>query len=217
MIAVETGCAARAAFTTRAEGDAREPEGRAAIAAALGIGPAAMAVSRQVHGAGVREVGPADAALAREGDGLVTGAAGVALMVLGADCLPILLWRADGARVGACHAGWRGLVAGVVEATVAALGGPDVTRAAIGPGIGACCYPVSAEVRDRFADRFGAGVVHGDRVDLAGAARAALAAAGVSGDRVASLGACTGCDEARFFSYRRDGDAAGRQAGVVWT
>ncbi len=240
LIEVATGARARAVFTTRAGGvsggvfaslnlgpDRDDPddavrENRARVCAALGLDPDRVCMGRQVHGAGVREVAGGGGGFLGslrdwpEGDGMVTGDPGAALVVLGADCLPVLLWRRDRPRVGAAHAGWRGLVAGVLEETVAALGEPAEVGAAIGPGIGPCCYPVSAEVRGRFAERFGEGVVRGEAVDLAGAARRALAAAGVRDDAIAAVGACTSCEGGRFYSYRRDGAATGRQAGIVW-
>jgi YfiH family protein len=241
LIEVPTGAPARAVFTTRRGGvsaggfaalnlgpgrgdpDDHVRENRARVCAALGIDPVRVSMGRQVHGAAVREVtGPAEGGLVGrlrdwpEGDGLVTGIPGAALAVLGADCLPVLVWRHDRPRVGAAHAGWRGLVAGVVEATVAALGEPAATGAAIGPGIGPCCYPVSQEVRTRFAERFGGGVLAGEAVDLAGAARRALVLAGVPGSAIQTVEACTSCDAERFFSHRRDGEGTGRQAGLIW-
>ena len=241
LIEVATGAPARVVFTTRRGGvstegfaglnlgtdrddpDERVRANRARLCAALGIDPARVAMGRQVHGSGVREVvGPGDGGFTGrlrdwpEGDGLVTGEPGAALVVLGADCLPVALWRRDRPRVAAAHAGWRGLVAGVLEATVAALGEPDEVGAAIGPGIGPCCYPVSADVREAFAKRFGEDVVTGRAVDLTAAARVALASAGVPAGAVQSVGACTSCEPERFYSYRRDGAGTGRQAAVVW-
>lgn len=241
LIAVDTGAPARAAFTTRAGGVSAGPlaslnmgadrgdrdgavrENRRRLAAELGLDAARVSMARQVHGALVRPVGGDDdrdlftGGLRGwpEGDALTTRQPGRALVVLGADCLPVLLWRRDIAAAGAAHAGWRGLVDGVLEAAVAALGDPARTGAAVGPGIGPCCYPVSGEVRARFAARFGDGVVAPPAVDLAAAARRALVAAGVPASAIQAVDACTGCDARRFFSHRRDGDATGRQAGVV--
>ena len=96
-----------------------------------------------------------------DADALVTRGAGTGLVVLGADCLPVLLWRRDAPGVAAAHAGWRGLVAGVLEAAARSLGETARIGAAIGPGIGPCCYPVSADVRDAFARRFGDTVAGG--------------------------------------------------------
>jgi YfiH family protein len=241
LIDVATDGPVRAVFTTRAGGASRGAlaslnlsadrgdddgavrENRRRLCAALGIDASRVAMARQVHGAGVRVADDRDdgrftGALRGwpDADALVTDEPGRALVVLGADCLPVLLWRRDRPAVAAVHAGWRGLVAGVVEAGVRALGDPARTGAAVGPGIGPCCYPVSAEVRERFADRFGAGVVAGEAVDLAAAARGALGAAGVPDGSVAAIPACTSCEPERFYSHRRDGGATGRQAGVVW-
>ncbi|MGE0026172.1 MAG: polyphenol oxidase family protein [Thermoleophilia bacterium] len=241
VIVVATDAPAGAGFTTRDGGvstgrfatlnlgpDKDDPdenvrENRRRACDALGVDAAAVSANRQVHGADVRDVerAPDGGFVGQlrdwpEADGLVTGATGAPLAVFGADCLPVLMWRRDRPLVGAAHAGWRGLVAGVLEATVAGLGRAAATGAAIGPGIGPCCYPVSAEVRDRFASRFGDGVLAGEAVDLALAARRALVAAGVPGAAIATVPACTSCEQARFFSYRRDGRGTGRQAGIVW-
>ena len=150
-----------------------------------------------------------------EGDALATRRPGLGLMVLAADCLPVLLWRRDEPGVAAAHAGWRGLVGGVVGAAVRALGRPDRIGAAIGPGIGPCCYPVSAEVRDRFAVAFEEAVVRPPAVDLA----AAAARARGGGRRGAGDRDRAGLHELRprrFYSFRRDGEASGRQGGLVW-
>ena len=95
------------------------------------------------------------------GDGLISDEPGAAVGVFGADCLPVLLWHRERPLVAAVHAGWRGLVDGILEAAVDALGGGAGLGAAIGAGVGPCCYPVSAEVRGRFATRFGPGVARG--------------------------------------------------------
>jgi len=181
-------------------------------------------VGTQVHGTHLRAIAPdappsafADANVRWPvGDGLIAGEPGVGVGVFVADCLPVLLWRRDRPLVAAVHAGWRGLVAGIVEDAVAALGDPARTGAAIGPGIGPCCYPVSAEVRDRFAGRFGTTCLVGQAVDLAVAGRAALAHAGVPSSGIWVMGACTSCEPKRWFSYRRDGAPTGRQAGIIW-
>ncbi len=233
---------ARAVFTTRAggvsegsfaglnlgaaTGDRPEAvrENRARVCAALGLDPARVTMGRQVHGAAVRAVdaptrpGRFTGGLRGwpDGDGLVTDRPGLALVVLGADCLSVLLWRRDVPAVAAAHAGWRGLVGGVLPAAVAALGRPDRTGAAIGPGVAPCCYPVSAELRDRFAATFGEEVVHGRAVALARSARRALEAAGVPPAAVHEVECCTSCEADRLYSHRRDGRRSGRQAGIVW-
>jgi purine-nucleoside/S-methyl-5'-thioadenosine phosphorylase / adenosine deaminase len=222
---VSTGAAAGLNLgATGGDDPATVRENRRLLCADLGIDADRVTMGHQVHGAGVRAVdaptrpGRFTGGLAGwpEGDGLVTDRPGIALVVLGADCLPVLAWRRDGTAVGAAHAGWRGLVEGVVEAMVAALGNPADVGVAVGPGIGPCCYPTGPVVRAAFTRRFGDAVVHGEGVDLARAARVALLRAGVGEEDVWDSGACTSCDPARWFSYRRDGARAGRQAGVVW-
>lgn len=197
---------------------------RELVCGRLGIDAARVQVGTQVHGTSVHRVAQTGAAGAfldpthrwPDGDGLISEEPGVAVGVFGADCLPVVLWRRDRPAVTAVHAGWRGLVNGILERAVDALGGGQRVGAAVGAGIGPCCYPVSAEVRDRFVARFGSGVVRGDAVDLAGAAEAALTARGVPSSAVWVLGSCTSCEAGRWFSFRRDGAPTGRQAGLIW-
>jgi polyphenol oxidase len=157
-----------------------------------------LAQGRQVHGARV----VVDAESLEEADGQVTTARGVAAMVLTADCLPVALTGPGG--VGMVHAGWRGLGAGVLEAGVTAT---QAVAAAIGPGIGPCCYEVGDEVRAVFGTT--------ERtLDLKAIARDRLRAAGV--ETIHDCGLCTACDAERFFSHRRDRGVTGRQAGLAW-
>ncbi|MGH3041177.1 MAG: polyphenol oxidase family protein [Gaiellaceae bacterium] len=145
-------------------------------------------------------------------DGLWTDEPGRGLVLLAADCLPIALARVNGTpAVAALHVGWRGLLAGIVESGAAALGGGKLA-AAIGPGIGACCYQVGDEVAAPFRERFGDEVVLGRNLDLAEAAERALRAAGC--ETVERVGLCTSCEEELFFSHRRDQGRTGRQ-GIV--
>jgi YfiH family protein len=157
-----------------------------------------LAQGRQVHGAGI----VVDAAGIEEADGQVTTAQGVAAVVLTADCLPVAL--VGPGAVGMVHAGWRGLAAGVLEAGVAAAG---AVAAAIGPGIGPCCYEVGDDVRAVFG-------TSDPTLDLKAIARERLRAAGV--EAVHDCGLCTACDAERFFSHRRDRGVTGRQAGLAW-
>jgi YfiH family protein len=144
--------------------------------------------------------------------------------VLTADCLPVLFAERHGRAVGIANAGWRGLAAGILEATVAALRDLDAPAgdlvAWLGPGIGPDAFEVGGEVRAAFCDRDqGAAacfVPHGERkwlADLYGLARRRLAAAGVA--QVSGGGYCTSTDASRFFSYRRD-RATGRMAALIW-
>jgi len=157
-----------------------------------------------VHGTRVVAAGAA----AEEADGVWTDRTGIAPAVVVADCLPVALAGPRG--VAMLHCGWRGLAGGIVAAGVAALGG-EVTAAAIGPGAGPCCY----EVGDEVAAHFEPAARAGRHLDLPGAARRRLEAAGVG--QVEEAGVCTICgDPGRWFSYRREGPGTGRQAGVVW-
>lgn len=243
LLRVEVDGPAVAAFTTRHGGVSQEPYAALNLGGHVGDDPAAVLANRrglchllgvdagrvgwltQVHGADVVEVRPEGPPSPRfgehpdgapEGDALVTSVTGLPLVVQVADCLPVLLWRRDTPRVAAVHAGWRGVVAGVLQNAVAALGEPGRVGAVIGPAVGPCCYPVSDYVRDVFTSRFGAGVAVGPAVDLPEAAHRALVAAGVPARAVTRTGVCTSCENGRFFSYRRAGGDCGRHAGVIW-
>ncbi|HZU61348.1 MAG TPA: peptidoglycan editing factor PgeF [Solirubrobacteraceae bacterium] len=174
-----------------------------------------LGLVRQVHGPTVirLDAPPPDAALA-EADGIVTSRTDAAAAVLVADCLPVVV--AGQAAVAALHAGWRGLADGVLDEGVRALresGEEGTLEAAIGPGIGVCCYEVGEEVHRAFAS-YGATVRRGRNLDLEEVARCQLERAGVG--VVHSLGLCTSCHPELFFSHRRDRGVTGRQAGVAW-
>jgi YfiH family protein len=203
---------------------------RRRVATVLGLAGVPWAIARQVHSARVLPVedarslgqGPPEAKPpVGEGDGLVTAAPGVVLVVLTADCAPVLLADPAAGVVGAVHAGWRGLAAGVVEAGVAALAGlgadPAATVGLVGPAVGGCCYEVGADVRAAVGARYPAALATTrdgrPSLDPATAAVAALAAAGLGEVRVA--GECTYDLAERFFSHRRDRGVTGRQAGLV--
>jgi YfiH family protein len=149
-------------------------------------------------------------------DGLWSDAPGRAMLLLTADCMPIAIARSDGIRpaVEILHAGWRGLLAGIVAAGVRAIGARTLV-AAIGPSIGPCCYEVGEEVAAPFRQAFGEDVVHeGSRLDLWTAAERALRAAGV--EHVDRFDLCTACDGDRFFSHRRDHGCTGRQGVIAY-
>lgn len=151
-----------------------------------------------------------------EGDALIENAPGSAVAVRTADCIPILLVDERARAVAAVHAGWRGTVAEIGRRAVEAMRqrfGSDPTdlHAAIGPGIGKCCYEVGPEVAARFGKQ---GRVH---IDLEEANRRQLQEAGVTPHRIYASNLCTMCRAEEFHSFRRDGEAAGRMysfAGV---
>lgn len=206
--------------------DATVVENRRRLAAAAGFAGGRLAVPRQVHGVRVATVGPADAGRGAESqvtalpetDGLVTAHPDMPLMITVADCVPVVLVarRPDGsAAVAAVHAGWRGLVDGILREAASVLAGLGRLEAAVvGPSIGPCCFQVGPEVARKFAPRF-VDVVAGDHVDLWSAAAQDIAAAGVPSRQIAVAGLCTMCDE-RFFSHRGEAGHTGRQAVVVW-
>jgi YfiH family protein len=205
-----------ALVTTRALGDMKSEAGRARLRALLPSEPAWL---RQVHGTIALEAKPGTPLPVA--DASFTRARGVVCVVQAADCMPVLFADEAASVVAAAHAGWRGLSAGVLEATVAATGAaPAALHAWLGPAIGPAAYEVGDEVRAAFLahDRTAAGAFAPSRaghwrLDLYAIARQRLAAAGVT--RVTGGGFCTYADAARFFSYRRD-RAAERMAAAVW-
>jgi YfiH family protein len=205
----------RALMSTRLIGDVRR-EGAAKFRALL---PAEPRWLKQVHGVGVvdasRHAGPveADAAFAKD--------KGVVCTVMVADCMPVLLADEKGEAVAAAHAGWRGLSAGVIEATVGAMGVPAARLLAwLGPAIGPRVYEVGAEVREAFVAKDSRaesafvptrpGHWH---LDLYAVARQRLASLGIT--RVSGGDFCTHTEQERFFSYRRD-RAMQRMAAAIW-
>jgi purine-nucleoside/S-methyl-5'-thioadenosine phosphorylase / adenosine deaminase len=189
-------------------GDLREraEENRGRLCGEVGADPGRLAINHQVHGSVVRRAAAGDRG--NRADGLWTDEPGTPVLALTADCLPIALARTDGDRpaLAVLHAGWRGLLAGVVESGVRALGGR--LAAAIGPGIGPCCYEVGPDV----AEHFDGDLIKDRKLDLWSAAERALRAAGVEG--VERLDLCTACNPDLFFSHRRDDGDTGRQ-GVI--
>lgn len=211
-------------------------ENRRRLVGALGIPGDRVAFGRQVHGSELATAaGPQRCAFSANGadkahrnpgavaevDGQVVAEPGIAALVFVADCLPVALRGPGG--VAMLHCGWRGLAGGIVAAGAAAVGATD---AAIGPGIGPCCYEVGEEVLGAFSGLGegiataapspgdGVGVSTRPRLDLPEVARRLLAEAGV--ERVRSAGLCTSCERELFFSHRRDAGRTGRQAGLAW-
>ena len=192
----------------------RVDENRRRLCAEAGAQPEALAMNYQHHSADVLRARAGSRG--ERGDGLWTEERGLPVLALAADCLPIALARANGAKpaVAVLHAGWRGLVGGIAAEGVKTLGGGPVA-AMIGPGIGPCCYEVGEEVAAPFRRAFGMGLYRDGKLDLWGAAERALRAAGVA--RVDRVDLCTACNPDRFFSHRRDDGLTGRQGvlGVI--
>jgi len=237
---------ARAAFSTRlggvSEGAYRElniglltdddPQlvrhNRALLAAAVDRDPSGVAIGLQVHGTEIctRREPPAPSAYAErltapaKADAQLTDHVAVTPLVLVADCFPLVL--ATPGAVAAVHCGWRGIAAGIVASAVQSLchlraTEPAEVGAAVGPGIGPCCYEVGPEVERAFAERgHGQEVAGRGRLDLAGAIRSELEQAGLPSQSVHAAGLCTSCHPDLFFSHRRDGGVTGRQAGLAW-
>jgi YfiH family protein len=219
---------------------------RRRAATVLGLAGHPWALARQVHGATILHVGaspprqgpgetgsglgaavrlgqgpPEGKAPVGEADGLVTADPGVVLVVLIADCAPVLLADPEAGVVGAVHAGWRGLAAGVVEAGVAAMAelgaDPGAMVGLVGPAVGGCCYEVGPEVREAVGGRYPAALATTRNglpgLDPAAGAAQALERAGVG--RLRAAGECTYDLEDRFFSHRRDHGRTGRQSGLI--
>jgi polyphenol oxidase len=224
---------ARAAFSTRLGGVSEGPyealnvavktadqpdrvrENRHRLAAALGRNPADVVMGRQVHGRELRwhdrrqkpRVYADVVKSPEEADAQATAEPGLAPLVMVADCLPIALSGPGG--VAMVHAGWRGLAGGIVARAAERV---RADAAAIGPGIGPCCYEVGEEVLAEFADLEGVAV--GRMLDLTAVATRLLERAAV--EQIDASGLCTSCNPELLFSHRRDGERTGRQAGLVW-
>ncbi len=227
----------RALVTTRVGGVSAPPYDGFNLASHVGDDPLRVAENRlslrqqsrlllpseplwlnQLHGT---QVLSAENPMRLEADACVAKSAGQVCAVLSADCLPVLFCDAAGTVVAAAHAGWRGLAAGVLEKTVAAM---DVSSerlmAWLGPAISQPAFEVGSEVREVFCAHdpraAAAFVAHGDGkwlCDLYALARLRLMDAGVT--RVSGGDLCTFADAKRFYSYRRDG-TTGRMAALIW-
>jgi hypothetical protein len=226
----------RVAFSTRVGGVSRgrfrslnlgiltgdEPErvieNRYRLCEAAGADPERATMAWQQHGPRVvqaRATGiVTEGAVFEQCDGFWSEEPGQAMALVTADCLSVAVCRTDG-EPGLCvlHIGWRGLLAGIAQAGVDALGDSGLV-AVVGPGIGPCCYEVGEEVARPFRAAFGEDVVASGRLDLWTAAERALLAAGC--ERVERLDLCTACDPELFFSHRRDEGRTGRQGIIAY-
>jgi polyphenol oxidase len=223
----------RAAFSTRIGGVSKPPyealnvgvltgdepervgENRRRLAGSIERDPEGVVMARQVHGAKLRRHEDpqephvyADVVKSPdEVDAQASSNPRLTPLVMVADCLPVALVGPGG--VAMAHCGWRGLAGGIVAEAAAAV---DAESAAIGPGIGPCCYEVGDEVLTTFEDLDG--VARGRMLDLTAVATALLERAGVTA--VEPSGLCTSCNAELFYSHRRDGERTGRQAGLAW-
>ena len=218
----------RVAFSTRDGGVSRGPfeslnlalrtgdepgavhENRRRLCAEIGTDPQALSLNRQKHTTLVHRAHRGRKG--EPGDGLWTDEGGLPILAMGADCLTIALTRTNGEwpAVAVLHAGWRGLLEGIIGEAVAKLG--PCVAAAIGPGIGPCCYEVREDVSEPFTARFGGDVLTGGKLDLWTAAERALREAGAAA--VERFDLCTACNAELFFSERRTGRPRGTQ-GVI--
>jgi purine-nucleoside/S-methyl-5'-thioadenosine phosphorylase / adenosine deaminase len=184
-------------------------ENRRRLCATVGADAERLAMSRQVHAATVNRAVAGERG--REGDGLWIDEPGVPMLKLTADCLPVALARRNGdPGLALLHAGRLGLLEGILEAGVAALGGRNIA-AVVGPGIGPCCYEVGEGIGGAYRAHFGASALRGRNLDLWTVAERLLRDAGV--DSVERADVCTACN-GDFFSHRRDQGVTGRQ-GVI--
>jgi polyphenol oxidase len=191
----------------------RADENRRIACEAIGADVEKLALNFQVHSADVLRAEPG--MRNERADGLWTDEPGLPILAMSADCIPIALARLDATdrAVAVLHAGWKGLLAGIVEEGVRALG-PHELAAAIGPAIGPCCYEVGEEVAGPYRERFGDDVMSDRRLDLWTSAEHALRGAGV--EHVHRVDRCTACEPDTFFSHRRDHGITGRQGVIAY-
>ena len=189
------------------------------------IGDAPIARCHQVHGKTVRSVTRDNLEPRPPADGMVTVERGILLAVASADCVPILMSDGRGEVVGALHAGWRGVIAGIADEGVRAMTSlgarPNELRAALGPSIGQSCFEVDDDLAHRFAREVGGSEHHAragragkSHLDLRGIITDQLIAAGLSRESIIGVGACTKCANDRFFS-RRANPASGLQLSFI--
>jgi purine-nucleoside/S-methyl-5'-thioadenosine phosphorylase / adenosine deaminase len=224
---------ARAAFSTRLGGVSEAPydalnvailtgderdcvgENRRRLAGSIERDPAGVVMGRQVHGTRLaRHETPQQPRVyvdvvksPDEVDAQATANRDLTPLVMVADCMPVAMVGPGGVVI--AHCGWRGLADGIIAEAVEAV---QAEAAAIGPGIGPCCYEVGEEVLAAFEDLDG--VARGRMLDLTAVATALLERAGVTA--LESSGLCTSCNPELFYSHRRDGERTGRQAGLAW-
>lgn len=201
-----------------ADEPARVVENRKRLCSAVGADPDRATMAWQVHGSRVAEAESrgivTPGTIYERCDGLWTDRPGQPIVLLTADCFPVALVRTSGPpRLAVLHVGWRGLLAGIAESGVEAVR-ENGLAAAIGPGIGPCCYEVGEEVAAPFRSEFGEDVVADGKLDLGLATERALLRAGCTS--VERDGRCTSCEADLFFSHRRDRGRTGRQGVIAY-
>ena len=203
--------------------------------AAMGTDPQALVKNQQIHSDIIRPVGRGDILSdpsipgTVEADGLITDEPGACLTIFSGDCIPVLLYDPVRRCIAAAHAGWRGTAAGIaaraVEAMVRDYGcAPEHILAAIGPGIGPCCFETHSDVPDGLRTGLGedaAPFIHPlskpgkYSVDLKGANARWLERAGLRREHIAVCPACTACSRSDFWSHRVQGTARGSMAAMI--
>lgn len=201
---------------------------------AIGAKEGKLAMTNQVHGGTVRTVTSADwkddpyGKVTYEADGLMTATPGVTLMIFSADCIPILFYDPVRKVIAACHAGWRGTAAGIATHTVERMKdvygcrGEDIL-AAIGPGIGPCCFETHEDVPNAMTAAMATAALpymqikeNGKfAVDLKGINARRLEQAGLDPANIAICGECTACQPDRFWSHRKVGNQRGSMAAAI--
>ena len=202
--------------------------------AAIGADMGNIVCASQVHGDTVRTVTTADiktdlyGRLGYEGDGLMTAIPGVTLVVFSADCIPVLLYDPVRRVIAALHSGWRGTAAGIVTRAVERMEEvygcrPENILAAIGPGIGPCCFETHEDVPNAMMAAVASPALPFIKikengkfsVDLKGINAKRLELAGLEPDHIAVCGDCTACMEDKYWSHRRQGAERGSMAAVI--
>lgn len=209
-------------------------ENRRRALAELGLPAADLVVGGQVHGCTAAVVTPDERGRGAEGpadvvpdtDGLLTDVPGLPLAVLTADCVPVFLFAPQPGVVGLLHAGWRGTLRGILDATLAVLGatwrvGAAQVHLAFGPAIGPCCYEIGPDVAEEAAGHTATGDTLRERgaghwsLDLPGHLCAQGLAAGIPTTHIQPPGPCSKCGVSTYFSYRGEGPRSGRTLSVL--
>ncbi len=206
---------------------AKTEENRRIFLCSIGAESMALKTVRQVHKSKVIIVNSEEDEI-QEGDGLISGGKNILLGILTADCFPLLLAEKNGNAVAALHCGWRSTAGGIIENSIRLFRNKFAVSscellAVIGPGIRQCCFEVADELITGFKDK-GFNISkylkpsnQPERYmfDLAGQIKEQLLEAGLKAEHIDDVAKCTCCDSANFFSYRRDGEKAGRLMSVI--